>query len=80
MFDIVGPWVIASIYLYRDSRTGTQYIGIWASRVLVCWEFEAATARGCFTVFDLRLDHKGYLRPKRPSVLGPYGISLDMKS
>ena len=29
---IVGPWVIDSINLYRDLRTGTQYIGIWASR------------------------------------------------
>ena len=31
---IVGPWVIDSINLYRDLRTGTQYIGNWASRVL----------------------------------------------
>ena len=30
---IVGPWVIDSINLYRDLRTGTQYIGNWASRV-----------------------------------------------
>ena len=29
---IVGPWVIDSIGLYRDPRTGTQYIGNWASR------------------------------------------------
>ena len=29
---IVGPWVIGSIKLYRDLRTGTQYIGNWASR------------------------------------------------
>ena len=29
---IVGPWVIDSISSYRDLRTGTQYIGIWASR------------------------------------------------
>ena len=29
---IVGPWVIDSINVYRDVRTGTQYIGIWASR------------------------------------------------
>ena len=32
---IVGPWVIDSINLYRDLRTGTQYTGNWASRV--CW-------------------------------------------
>ena len=30
---IVGPWVIDSINSYRDLRTGTQYIGNWASRV-----------------------------------------------
>ena len=30
---IVGPWVIDSISSYRDLRTGTQYIGNWASRV-----------------------------------------------
>ena len=30
---IVGSWVIGSISLYRDPRTGTQYIGNWASRV-----------------------------------------------
>ena len=30
---IVGPWVTDNIYLYRDVRTGTQYIGNWASRV-----------------------------------------------
>ena len=29
---IVGPWVIASINLYRDLRTGAQCIGNWASR------------------------------------------------
>ena len=29
---IVGPWVTGSIELYRDLRTGTQYIGNWASR------------------------------------------------
>ena len=29
---IVGPWVIDSINLYRDLRTGTQYMGNWASR------------------------------------------------
>ena len=28
----VGPWVIDSINLYRDLRTGTQYIGNWATR------------------------------------------------
>ena len=28
---IVGSWVIGSISLYRDPRTGTQYIGNWAS-------------------------------------------------
>ena len=28
----VGSWVIGSIGLYRDPRTGTQYIGTWASR------------------------------------------------
>ena len=32
--DIVGSWVIGSISLYRDPRTGTQYIGNWASRSL----------------------------------------------
>ena len=31
---IVGPWVIHIIHLYRDLRTGTQYIGNWASRVI----------------------------------------------
>ena len=30
---IVGPWVIDTISLYSDLRTGTQYIGNWASRV-----------------------------------------------
>ena len=30
---IVGSWAIDRIYLYRDPRTGTQYIGNWASRV-----------------------------------------------
>ena len=30
---IVGPWVIDSIDLNRDLRTGTQSIGNWASRV-----------------------------------------------
>ena len=29
---IVGPWVLDGIKLYRDLRTGTQYIGNWASR------------------------------------------------
>ena len=32
---IVGPWVIDSINLYKDLRTGTQYMGNWASRVLL---------------------------------------------
>ena len=32
---IVGPWAIDSINSYRDLRTGTQYIGNWASRVKV---------------------------------------------
>ena len=30
---IVGSWVIDSISIYRDPRTGTQYIRNWASRV-----------------------------------------------
>ena len=30
---IVGPSVIDIINSYRDLRTGTQYIGNWASRV-----------------------------------------------
>ena len=30
---IVGSWVIDSISLYRDPRTGTQYTGNWASGV-----------------------------------------------
>ena len=29
---IVGSWVIDSIGLYRDPRTGTQNTGNWASR------------------------------------------------
>ena len=29
---MIGPWVIDSIHFYRDLRTGTQYIGNWASR------------------------------------------------
>ena len=29
---IVGPWVTDSINLYRVLRTGTQYLGNWASR------------------------------------------------
>ena len=29
---VVGPWVIDSLISYRDLRTGTQYIGNWASR------------------------------------------------
>ena len=32
---VVGPWVPDSIKLYRDLRTGTQYIGNWASSVIV---------------------------------------------
>ena len=32
---IVGPWVTDSIRLYRDLRTGTQYIGNWASRIYI---------------------------------------------
>ena len=28
---IVGPWLIDSMNLYRDLRSGTQYIGNWAS-------------------------------------------------
>ena len=32
---IVGSWVIDRKSLYRDPRTGTQYIGNWASRVRV---------------------------------------------
>ena len=31
---IVGPWVTDSIKLYRVLRTGTYYMGTWASRVL----------------------------------------------
>ena len=31
---VAGPWVTDSIELYRDLRTGTQYIGNWASRAL----------------------------------------------
>ena len=30
---IVGPWVTDNIDLSRDLRTGTQYVGNWASRV-----------------------------------------------
>ena len=33
---MVGPWVTDSINVYRDLRTGTQYIGIWASRDSRC--------------------------------------------
>ena len=29
---LVGSWVIDSISVYRDPRTGTQYVGNWASR------------------------------------------------
>ena len=32
-YHIVGPWVRDSINLCRDLRTGTQYVGNWASRV-----------------------------------------------
>ena len=32
---IVGSWVIHSISLYREPRTGTQYTGNWASRVML---------------------------------------------
>ena len=32
MAHVVGSWVIDRISLYRDPRTGTQYIGNWASR------------------------------------------------
>ena len=28
----VGSWVLDSISLYRDPRTGAQYVGNWASR------------------------------------------------
>ena len=30
---IAGPWVVESTNLCRDLKTGTQYIGNWASRV-----------------------------------------------
>ena len=30
---IVGSWVMDNISLYRDPRTGTQFLGNWASRV-----------------------------------------------
>ena len=30
---IVGPWVTDNIKLYRVLRTGSQYVGNWASRV-----------------------------------------------
>ena len=29
----IGSWVMDSIGLYTEPRTGTQYIGNWASRV-----------------------------------------------
>ena len=29
---MVGPWVTDNIKLYRDLRTGTQYLSNWASR------------------------------------------------
>ena len=32
MAHIVGPWVTDNMKLYRDLRTGTQYVGYWASR------------------------------------------------
>ena len=39
MAHIVGPWVTDSMKLYRGLRTGTQYIGNWASRVF-CYFFK----------------------------------------
>ena len=41
---IVGPWVIESIHLHKDLRTGTQYVGNWASRV--CFELHAWSFMG----------------------------------
>ena len=34
---IVGSWVIDRISFLRDPRTGTQYTGNWASRVIWVW-------------------------------------------
>ena len=32
---IVGSWVIDSISIYRDPKTGTQHVRNWASRVYI---------------------------------------------
>ena len=32
---IIGSWVMDSILLYKEPRTGTQYMGNWASRVRI---------------------------------------------
>ena len=39
----VGPWVIDSINLNGDLRTGTQYIGNWASRASSVIEAKVST-------------------------------------
>ena len=45
--DIVGPWDIDSTKLYRDLRTGTQNMGIWASRDRLSPRGGSAQRVGC---------------------------------
>ena len=45
---IVGPWVTDSIKLYRVFRTGTQYVGNWASRVRGLIQESVISSAVCF--------------------------------
>ena len=45
---VVGPWVIDTKNLYRDLRTGTQYIGNWASK-------DRSSSEGCYYFRVLKL-------------------------
>ena len=49
---IVGSCVMGRISFYRDPRTGTQYIGNWASRVE---SFRSATIKNLLSRIVLRV-------------------------
>ena len=54
--QIVRPWVIDSLNLYRDLKAGTQYIGNWASRVRTATAGEtkhSAVLRDMIPIFTL---------------------------
>ena len=60
---IVGPWVIDSINLYRDLRTGTQYIGNWASRA--CYPMVYRMVMETFCIAFASIPCVKTLNPKR---------------